>query len=122
MIAADQDYINVIAQHRIKYLPKTWNMQTGVPTAAESGGKLIHYNLFGKPWHYRDAKLAANFWHYAPASGFETDLKQQLAAFTPADQQSDRDSMAAMLKTAVQVCHTDNTILNAIKHGEQVAL
>ncbi|MCG4284990.1 glycosyltransferase family 8 protein, partial [Lacticaseibacillus paracasei] len=32
------------------------------------------------------------------------------------------DSMAAMLKTAVQVCHTDNTILNAIKHGEQVAL
>lgn len=122
MIAADQDYINVIAQHRIKYLSKTWNMQTGVPTAAESGGKLIHYNLFGKPWHYRDAKLAANFWHYAPASGFETDLKQQLAAFTPADRQSDRDSMAAMLKTAVQVCHTDNTILNAIKHGEQVAL
>ncbi len=45
MIAADQDYINVIAQHRIKYLSKTWNMQTGVPTAAESGGKLIHYNL-----------------------------------------------------------------------------
>lgn len=122
MIAADQDYINVIAQHRIKYLPKIWNMQTGVPTAAEPGGKLIHYNLFGKPWHYQNAKLGDRFWHYAPASGFENDLKQQLAAFTPADQQADRDSMAGMLKTAVQACHTSNTILNAVKHGEQVAL
>lgn len=122
MIAADQDYINVIAQHRIKYLPKLWNMQTGVPAAAETGGKLIHYNLFGKPWHYHHAKLGDRFWRYAPDSGFEAELKQQLAAFTLADQQADRQSMSGMLQTAIAVCHTENTILNAVKHGEQVAL
>ena len=58
----------------------------------------------------------------APDSGFEAELKQQLAAFTLADQQADRQSMSGMLQTAIAVCHTENTILNAVKHGEQVAL
>ena len=79
LVAPDQDYLNVILQGRILSLDSKWNME---PTSdLPEGTKLVHFNLFNKPWHYKNVPCENLFWNAARGTGFYGDLKRQQEAF-----------------------------------------
>lgn len=79
-VCPDQDYLNVLCRDRVLYLDKGWNKMSidnrynGVPN-------LVHYNMFYKPWQYRNIVYSEYFWKYAAMTPFYGEIRQMQAAF-----------------------------------------
>ena len=52
LVAPDQDYANVILRGKIAHLDTVWNAEPCVNLPKDT--KLVHFNLFNKPWHYQN--------------------------------------------------------------------
>ncbi|MBR3253893.1 glycosyltransferase family 8 protein [Candidatus Saccharibacteria bacterium] len=98
LVAPDQDYLNVILKGKIKFLPPEWNMEPAEEMSPDV--KLIHYNLFNKPWHYKNVPQEKMFWNAARGTGFYGDLKRQQEAFDAEKQRADHAKVEALIKKA----------------------
>lgn len=98
LLAPDQDYLNVILAGQIKYLDSVWNSEPSEPLP--EGTRIVHYNLFNKPWHYAHVPCEKLFWNAARGTGFYGDLRRQQEAFGPDKQQAEHDKVAALIKKA----------------------
>ncbi len=98
LVAPDQDYMNIILRGRIKYLPQCWNMEPEEKLSKDT--KLIHYNLFNKPWHYKNVPGEEHFWEAAHGTGFYNDLKRQQEKFDAAKQKEDHERVGALIQKA----------------------
>ena len=89
-IAPDQDYLNILCKDKVKYLPLSWDkMPDYCEHLDEKDIHLIHYNMFRKPWHYRDVEYSDIFWKYAKETKYYDELKKELEAYTDEQRQKD---------------------------------
>ncbi len=98
LVAPDQDYLNVILRGQILHLPEIWNAEPREDLPKEV--KLIHFNLFNKPWHYKNVPCEKYFWDAAKGTGFYGDLKRQQANFDKEKQKKDHEKVGALIKKA----------------------
>lgn len=98
LVAPDQDYLNVILRGKILPLDSVWNAEPVKDLPRNV--KLVHFNLFNKPWHYKGVPCERIFWQAAKGTGFTGDLKRQLAAFDEKKQKEDHEKVAALIKKA----------------------
>ena len=90
-IAPDQDYLNILCKDKVKYLPLSWDkMPDYCEHLDEKDLHLIHYNMFRKPWHYRDVEYSDIFWKYAKETKYYDELKKELESYT--DEQRKKDA------------------------------
>ena len=73
--------------------------------------KLVHFNLFNKPWHYKDVPQEKIFWNAARGTGFYGDLKRQQEAFDAEKQKADHAKIEALLQKAVKLSETKEPII-----------
>lgn len=98
LVAPDQDYLNLILKGDIMHLSPNWNAE---PTKDLSRNvKLVHFNLFNKPWHYKEVPCERIFWKAAKGTGFFGDLKRQQEAFDVKKQKADHAKVEALIKKA----------------------
>lgn len=100
LIAADQDYLNAMAQDAITFLPVKWNDQAAVPIDEAGDVGLVHYNLFRKPWHYRDVPFRQAFWQTAAKTPYAMKLQNTLAQYDENDTSADDLKHQNLVKTA----------------------
>ncbi len=98
LVAPDQDYANVILKGKIHYFGAEWNAEPQKKLPKDT--KLVHFNLFNKPWHYKDVPCEELFWNAAKGTGFYGDLKRQQAAFTAEKQKEEREKVGALIEKA----------------------
>ena len=98
LVAPDQDYLNIILKGQIKHLPSCWNAEPVKDLPRNT--KLVHFNLFNKPWHYKNVPCERLFWDAAKGTGFLGDLKRQQAAFDEEKQKMDHEKVEALIKKA----------------------
>ena len=60
-IAPDQDYLNAMCNGKILYLDESWDAMPNPENPALENPKLIHYNLFQKPWCYDNVQYEEYF-------------------------------------------------------------
>lgn len=109
LVAPDQDYLNVILRGQIVFLDPKWNAE---PVAELSRGtKLVHFNLFNKPWHYKDVPCERIFWKAAKGTGFFGDLKRQQEAFDAEKQKADHDKVGALIKKAERLAKSKEPVM-----------
>lgn len=101
LVAPDQDYLNVILKGKIKHLDSCWNTEPAEELPKNT--KLVHFNLFNKPWHYTDVPCENLFWNAAKGTGFYGDLRRQQAAFDEAKQKEDHAKVEALIKKAARL-------------------
>ncbi|WP_155286961.1 glycosyltransferase family 8 protein [Lacticaseibacillus zhaodongensis] len=105
-IAPDQDYINAIATDRMFIIDSKWDVENG----ELAGTKLIHYNLYQKPWRYAGMKGEEAFWKYAPATPFNDELRANLAIYdTPEHHQEDDQHFKDLLARADRIAAETGT-------------
>ena len=98
LVAPDQDYLNTILRGKIVHLDANWNLE---PTKTlPKGAKLVHFNLFNKPWHYKNVPQEKLFWNAAKCNGFYGELKRQQENFDKAAQEKDQAKVGALLEKA----------------------
>ena len=97
-IAPDQDYLNIILRGKIAHLDYNWNAEPAEDMSDDV--KLVHYNLFNKPWRYKNVPQEKLFWTAAKGTGFYGELKRQQEMFDEKKQKEDHAKVAALIKKA----------------------
>lgn len=92
-VAPDQDYLNALCRGSVKYLAAGWNKMSS-PVEFDGELKLIHYNMFDKPWLYSDIKYKEYFWKYAE----QTDYLDEIKAMKFKDEKKEREKAMAAVK------------------------
>lgn len=109
LVAPDQDYLNVILRGKIKFLEPIWNAEPVKDLPRNV--KLVHFNLFNKPWHYKNVPCERIFWKAAKGTGFYGDLKRQQEAFDEEKQKADHAKVEALIKKAERLAKSKEPII-----------
>lgn len=110
LVAPDQDYMNVILRGKIKHLDPCWNTEPAEVLSKET--KLVHFNLFNKPWHYKNVPQEKIFWNAARGTGFYGELKRQQDSFDEEKQRVDHEKITALIKKADKLAKTKKPIIS----------
>lgn len=122
-IAPDQDYINAICHDKILYLDEEWDAMPAEGKEELKNPKLIHYNLFSKPWHYDKIQYEEYFWEYAKQSVFYNEILDEKKNYSEAQKRLDSETIGTMLKKALELAETDKpTFRKVYEKGEKVRL
>ncbi len=121
-IAPDQDYINAMCRGKILFLVECWDTMPPLEGSIEGKPepKLIHYNLFQKPWCYDDIPYEDVFWGYARKSPFYQDILENKANYSEEQKQSDQDCLGAMLTNGMAIIKNDVTMRKMFESGVKV--
>ncbi len=109
LVAPDQDYLNVILQGQIMHLDSCWNAEPVKDLPRNV--KLVHFNLFNKPWHYKGVPCERIFWTAAKGTGFTGDLKRQQEAFGEEEQKADHAKVEALIKKAGRLAKAEKPVI-----------
>ena len=108
-LAPDQDYVNIILQNKIHYIGEEWNAEPRADLPDDT--KLVHFNLFNKPWHYKNVPCENLFWDAARGTGFYGDLRRQQEAFDTEKQKAEHEKIGALLAKAVRLAKTKKPLI-----------
>ncbi len=109
LVAPDQDYANVILQDKIHYIGEEWNAEPREDLPDDV--KLVHFNLFNKPWHYKNVPQERLFWNAARGTGFYGDLKRQQEAFDKQKQVEDHKKVDALIRKAAELAKVKKPLI-----------
>lgn len=121
-IAPDQDYLNALCRGRILYLPACWDAMPNDHKPPLANAKIIHYNLFSKPWCYDGIQYGEEFWHYAEESGYLAEAKAYKAAYTQEQKESDAKCMELLVQRGAEIADSDITFRKLQENGVKVTL
>lgn len=121
-VAPDQDYINAICEDKILYLPSSWNTMPNTIFEKDENAKLIHYNLFSKPWCADEVQYGDVFWEYAEKSVYYKNILQIKSEFNAEKAEAERKCLENMLKRAAEISMSDITFKKIAASGERIKL
>ncbi|WP_278898360.1 glycosyltransferase family 8 protein [Lactobacillus gallinarum] len=112
----DQAYMNEICEDKIYHLPKEWDAMPNESIPEFENPKIVHYNLFFKPWHFADVQYGHYFWDVAKKTPYYDELKKQLADFTDEDRQRARADLERMAEKVDMIVQEPNTWAKVKQH------
>jgi len=119
----DQDYLNVLCEGRVKFLPIIWN-KTARPVITHNLDeiKLVHFNLSYRPWRYDNVVFEELWWKHAKNTPIYDKLVEMKNNFTEADAKKDQDMMENLVRLAVRDTNRPDTYKNRLASGEIVLM
>ncbi|ANK58885.1 hypothetical protein BSQ39_11520 [Loigolactobacillus backii] len=121
-IAPDQDYLNAMGHDRILRLGVEWNTQAAAVKEKDVSPKLIHYNLFAKPWQYKHTAFESYFWPYAKETPYYDQLIAMRDNYSVEQQDYDQSNLSGLLVTAPKVAQAAMNFKKAALGGEKIRL
>ena len=112
LVAPDQDYLNLILRGKVMPLDETWNLEPSKELPKDA--KLLHFNLFNKPWHYKNVECERYFWNAAKGTGFYGDLQRTRQGFTEEMQQKDHEKVGALIAKAGELAKVKKPIIKFV--------
>lgn len=121
-VAPDQDYLNSMCYGKIEYLDSCWDAMPNRNKPEIENPKIIHYNLFDKPWCYDDIQYQDYFWEYAKQSVYYDKIKAYKAAYTDNQKEDDHAHLLDLFRRAGTNADTEVTFRKVLESGEKVRL
>ncbi len=121
-IAPDQDYINAICCDRLLHLSDEWDIMPNPNTAPSQAAKLVHYNLFSKPWCYDGIQYEELFWKHAETCGYLDDIRRYKANYSDEQKQADSDCLELLINRGNTIPSQDITFKKLYESGVKIRL
>lgn len=121
-IAPDQDYLNAMCRGRIHYLPSSWDAMPNDAKPPMENPRLIHFNLFSKPWCYDNVQYEEYFWPHAKESGFLEEIRAAKAAYTEEQKAADKACMELLVERGQLIPEQEITFRKMAEMGEKIRL
>ena len=121
-VAPDQDYLNSMCYGKIEYLDSCWDAMPNRNKPEIENPKIIHYNLFDKPWCYDDIQYQDYFLEYAKQSVYYDKIKAYKAAYTDKQKEDDHAHLLDLFRRAGTNADTEVTFRKVLESGEKVRL
>lgn len=121
-IAPDQDYLNAMCNGKIYYLDESWDAMPNDAKPPLAHTKLIHYNLFSKPWCYDGIQYGEEFWKYAEDSGYLDEIKAYKAAYTEEKKKADSECLELLVRRGAEIPDNEITFKKLFDAGVKIRL
>lgn len=121
-IAPDQDYLNAMCNGKIYYLDESWDAMPNDAKPPLAHTKLIHYNLFSKPWCYDGIQYGEEFWKYAEDSGYLDEIKAYKAAYTEEKKKADSECLELLVRRGSEIPDNEVTFKKLFDAGVKIRL
>lgn len=121
-IAPDQDYLNAMCSGKIHYLSDAWDAMPAEDNPEIEDVKIIHYNLFSKPWCYDNIQYGDVFWSYAQDSAYYEEIKAYKDNYSDEQKESDSKCLGLLVDRGVQIASSEVTFKKVFESGEKVRL
>ena len=121
-IAPDQDYINAMCNGKIYYLDEAWDAMPNEAKPPIKDTKIIHYNLFSKPWCYDNIQYEEFFWKYAEDSGYLEEIKEYKAAYSNEQKKADGECLDLLIKRGESIPQNEITFKKLHEKGVKIRL
>lgn len=121
-IAPDQDYLNAMCSGKILYLSDAWDAMPAEDKPEIEDVKIIHYNLFSKPWCYDNIQYGDVFWDYAQDSEYLEDIIAYKESYSDEQKESDSKCLQLLVNRGAQIASSQITFKRVFESGEKVRL
>ena len=118
-VAPDQDYLNAMCAERVKYLDVAWNAMPTPDHHPMKSPKIVHYNLFFKPWHYDGTDYEELFWEYAKHSAFFKAIEKEKRSFSKKSVKGDEERFEQMLARVNEILKAEVTFKKIFESGKE---
>lgn len=119
-IAPDQDYLNAMCNGNILYLNEEWDAMPTEGRKELPNPKLIHYNLFQKPWCYDNISYEEYFWKYAKKNKYYNEILEFKNNYSDEQKQSDKECLEVLVKKGGKLPDNDITFKKVFEKGEKI--
>lgn len=121
-IAPDQDYLNAICQEKILYLDECWDAMPNDARPPMENPRLIHYNLFSKPWCYDGVQYGDVFWNYARSSGYLEEITAFKQGYSDEQKAADAKCMELLVARGEEIASSSLTFRKMRENGVKIQL
>ena len=122
-VAPDQDYLNVICNGKILYIGEEWDAMPTEGGTEIKNPKLIHYNLFQKPWCYDNICYADYFWKYAKESSYYEQILKFKENYSKEQIEADKNALSQIITEGDKIARTGKVTFKKIfESGEHIRL
>lgn len=121
-VAPDQDYLNAICNGRIHYLDAAWDAMPNEAKPPLASPKLIHYNLFSKPWCYDGVQYGEFFWFYAYKTTFFEEICAYKTAYSAEKQTADSACLSRLIERGSEIANSELTFRCMREKGVKIRL
>ncbi len=121
-VAPDQDYINALCNGKIHYIEKEWNTMTNGSMPAVEQPRLVHYNLYAKPWCYDGIRYGEMFWDSVSQTPYYEQAKTFKENYSDEKRQSDNQGFEILVDRCRKIVNTDITFKKLYESGEKIRL
>lgn len=122
-VAPDQDYLNVICNGKILYLGDEWDAMPTEGGKELENPKLIHYNLFQKPWCYDNIGYEDYFWKYAKKSNYYEQILNFKANYSKEQIEADKKALNQIITEGDSIARNGKiTFKKIFESGEHVRI
>lgn len=118
-VAPDQDYLNAMCAGRVEYLDAAWNAMPTPDHHPMKSPKIVHYNLFFKPWHYDGTDYEELFWEYAKYSAFSKAIEKEKRSFSKKNVKGDEERFEQMLVRVNEILKAEVTFKKIFESGKE---
>ena len=119
-IAPDQDYLNAMCNGKILYLNEEWDAMPTEGKAELEKPKLIHYNLFQKPWCYDNVQYEDVFWKYAKKTDYYDDIVNFKNNYSDEQKASDGQCLGTLVGKGNSIPDNDITFKKMFEQGKNI--
>ena len=117
-IAPDQDYLNFLCSGKVMYLDTSWNVMWS-KKKFRGEPKIIHYNMFKKPWIYSKMRFGKYFWKYAENTPYFDDISKMKKRFLFRQKLCDRVCLSKLLKKSREIALSDDTFCKVLTNAKK---
>lgn len=120
-VAPDQDYLNAMCYKKILYLNEEWDAMPSEGKEEIKNPKLIHYNLFQKPWCYDNIQYEDIFWEYAKKSVYYDQILEYKKNYSEEHKKSDAECLRVLIDKANTLPDSDEvTFKKMFESGKDI--
>lgn len=122
-LAPDQDYINAICNGKILYLDEEWDSMPLWEKGEDlEKPKIIHYNLFKKPWCYDNIQYEDYFWKYVKQTDYYDEVVEFKNNYSDEQKKNDEQSLERLVSLGTVLPNNEFSFKKVFDRGENVRL
>lgn len=114
-VTQDEDYLNVLCNHRAVILDLGWNKTAFYNEKFDDKDlKLVHYKIAWKPWHYEGIQYEEYFWNYAKMTNMYDKFIKMRDSYSEEQKKVDKVAYLRLEKMAIEDTEDPNNYYNTI--------
>ena len=111
-----------MCNQKILYLNEEWDAMPTEGKQELENPKLIHYNLFQKPWCYDNVQYENVFWNYAKKTEYYNEIVEFKNNYSEEQKKSDMECLGTLVNKGNLIPENEVTFKKMYEQGKEIRL